>query len=356
MNYSIRQKKIIEATENKILCLSCAAAGKTRVLTERIKNLVENKGVSPRDIVAITFTNLAAEEMRTRLGSIGNEMYIGTIHGYANKICILNSISTDKYILESRFDMILKKALTIPQDRYLHPKHVLVDECQDLCPLEYAFIERIPSENFFFCGDNRQAIYGFKGASDQYLISMYQDEAYKKYYLTENYRNAKSILRFADSLLSSFTQLSPKTVPVKTAEGDVVKTGFLDAIEELEYSQNWSNWFILTRTNNELAEVQERLDKLEIPNVTFKKGEIEDGVELNNILSQNKVKVLTIHSSKGLENKNVIVVGARTYSEEERKISYVAATRAENILYWCPTIAKRGGKKKPKSNAKMIEF
>ncbi len=57
--------------------------------------------------------------------------------------------------------------------------------------------------------------------------------------------------------------------------------------------------------------------------------------ELANLLETNKVKVLTIHSAKGLENKNVIVVGARMYNYDERRIAYVAATRAENALYWC---------------------
>lgn len=54
-------------------------------------------------------------------------------------------------------------------------------------------------------------------------------------------------------------------------------------------------------------------------------------------MASNRVKVLTHHSSKGLENKNVIVVGTRLYNMEERKIAYVAATRAENALYWCPS-------------------
>ena len=57
-------------------------------------------------------------------------------------------------------------------------------------------------------------------------------------------------------------------------------------------------------------------------------------------MKDNRVKVLTIHSSKGLENKNVIVTGALLYSEEERKIAYVAATRAENALYWCSRVSK----------------
>lgn len=109
MNFNVRQKKVLEATEPKILCLATAACGKTRVLTERIRILIEEKGVNPSDIVAITFTNMAADEMRRRLGNTAGTAFIGTLHSYANKICLLNSISTDKYIANNQFDMILKK-------------------------------------------------------------------------------------------------------------------------------------------------------------------------------------------------------------------------------------------------------
>ena len=59
-------------------------------------------------------------------------------------------------------------------------------------------------------------------------------------------------------------------------------------------------------------------------------------------MREDTVKVLTIHASKGLEQKKVIVVGGKTFREDERKISYVAATRAEEELYWCPSLS--GGK------------
>ena len=58
-------------------------------------------------------------------------------------------------------------------------------------------------------------------------------------------------------------------------------------------------------------------------------------------------KVLTIHTAKGLEFKKVIVVGARSYTEEERRIKYVAITRAEQCLYMCPSICGRGYKNAP---------
>ena len=87
MYFSPKQRKIIEANEPKILCLSSAASGKTRVLTERIRYLITERNVNESDIVAITFTNMSAEEMKTRLKDCCKNMFIGTIHSYANKIC-----------------------------------------------------------------------------------------------------------------------------------------------------------------------------------------------------------------------------------------------------------------------------
>ena len=108
----------------------------TSVLTERIKRLLSDKKTKPEHIVAITFTNLAAEEMKKRLGDMAKGMFIGTIHSYANAICIANGIPTDKYLADADFDKILKKVITIPQNKYPKIKHLLIDEFQDTGDLE----------------------------------------------------------------------------------------------------------------------------------------------------------------------------------------------------------------------------
>lgn len=362
----------VDNEEHLFLTSNYIVTHNTRVLTERIRVLIEDKGIDAKDIVAISFTNMAADEMKRRIGGAASGAFIGTIHSYGNKICTINGIDTQKYLDDYDFDAILLRAVKIPSSKYPKIKHLLIDECQDLSPLEYQFLMKIPTENIFFVGDNRQAIYGFRGCTDEYLISMWKDTDFKKYYLTENYRNAPNIVRFAESFLDSYTKLSPSSMPVKTRvgilEGKEERMPFIEALEELELSQNWGSWFILTRTNNELAAAQDILNSRKIPNVTFKKGDL-DLDELAALLTSNRVKVLTIHSAKGLENKNVIVTGARLYNEEERKISYVAATRAENALYWCNAIAprtKKGHRALPKSaeagrifdksTTEMIEF
>jgi len=59
-------------------------------------------------------------------------------------------------------------------------------------------------------------IYAFKGASDEYLRDMYEDEEYKKYYLVENYRNTPEIIDFAETFIRQKESLSPSSIPVKT--------------------------------------------------------------------------------------------------------------------------------------------
>ena len=83
------QIKPVTDTEGAVLVLAGAGSGKTRVLTSRIAYLVQEKGVYPSSILAITFTNKAAKEMRERLsvmvdGSAG--MWICTIHSMCVRI------------------------------------------------------------------------------------------------------------------------------------------------------------------------------------------------------------------------------------------------------------------------------
>ena len=83
------QIKPVTDTEGAVLVLAGAGSGKTRVLTSRIAYLVEEKGVYPSSILAITFTNKAANEMKERLAAMidgASSMWVCTIHSMCVRI------------------------------------------------------------------------------------------------------------------------------------------------------------------------------------------------------------------------------------------------------------------------------
>lgn len=132
------QKAAALATEGPVLVIAGAGSGKTRVLTSRIAHLVEDLGVKPRNILAITFTNKAANEMKERLSKmIGEEaaqnMWVSTIHsmcvrilratvdripGYNKNFTIYSEVDKERVLkriitdLKLEGDSILKNAKT----------------------------------------------------------------------------------------------------------------------------------------------------------------------------------------------------------------------------------------------------
>ena len=85
-----KQYEAVINTDGPCLVIAGAGSGKTKVLTHKIAYILQEKNVKPWEILAITFTNKAANEMKERIagliGDVSNDMWVGTFHSICVKI------------------------------------------------------------------------------------------------------------------------------------------------------------------------------------------------------------------------------------------------------------------------------
>lgn len=130
-----RQKEAVVNTDGPMLILAGAGSGKTKVLTTKVAYLIEEKNINPNNILAITFTNKAAKEMKERIFKLeGNSVFyiqISTFHSFGLKIlkenCELLGYEKNFTILDSDDSLsIIKKImkeLNIDANKY-NPKSI----------------------------------------------------------------------------------------------------------------------------------------------------------------------------------------------------------------------------------------
>jgi DNA helicase-2/ATP-dependent DNA helicase PcrA len=186
------QVKAVQITSGPLLILAGAGSGKTKTLTHRIAYLIANENISPGEILAVTFTNKAAKEMRERLGVLlgqnsvnrGFMPYMGTFHG----ICV--------------------RMLRIDGETIGVPKNFVIYDEDDRRGLIKQVMKRLSiSDNEMKSRSVSVAISNAKNEMidpDQYLASAnvpYQKNLAKIYKRYEQLRKAAGALDFDDLLL-----------------------------------------------------------------------------------------------------------------------------------------------------------
>ncbi|CNF11399.1 DNA/RNA helicase [Mycobacterium tuberculosis] len=107
MDYTRAQRMAINTLDDPLLIVACAGSGKTQVISQRIIEILKRDGVRPGNVVAFTFTDKAAAELKDRVTGLataefGNihglaELYIGTMHGYALDLLTTHVPNAFKY-------------------------------------------------------------------------------------------------------------------------------------------------------------------------------------------------------------------------------------------------------------------
>lgn len=334
MKLSRLQEEILNSPDQKTIVLASAASGKTRLMTEKVRQLLR-EGIDPHEIAVITFTNMAATELKQRLGEdYKTGLFVGTVHSLANYFLTSAGIKTSSILDDEQFDELFLMVKANPSC-IKHLQWILLDEAQDSDPLQFEFLfEMINPECFFICGDIKQCIYRFNGSDPQLLEDLTFNPAVYTCELNENYRNAPNILNFAKRIIK-MTGRADNSKAMRNVTGIVNETKFNPylIISTINSRPPYNQWAILCRTNAQIQKISWILKENNIPYDTFRQGDLKRE-ELLERLQKDTVKVLTVHSAKGLEWNNVIVWGMRFYNTEEKNIGYVAATRARDVLIW----------------------
>jgi DNA helicase-2/ATP-dependent DNA helicase PcrA len=331
MQFTANQLRAINHKEGNLQLIACAGSGKTEVVARRVANLLKN-GLAPRNIIAFTFTDKAAAELKERiltrcreeLGDLPGmaEMYVGTIHAfcfdllktevpkylkydvlnevqqslfidrnskksgltistdlncrrlerykdtphYLTAISVLREAETDQKALEgcsvvnglevyrtlldemryfdysSIMDSAVYELTNSPEIRQRlgeRIKHVIVDEYQDVNPIQEAMIWLLHEGGAKVCvvGDDDQTIYQWRGSNVQGILTFQtRYPNVDQISIEENFRSSEGIVQTARAFIEQNTERLPKQMQPTDAQafepGDIVALGFGDPDKE----------------------------------------------------------------------------------------------------------------------------
>ena len=457
--FNDEQKKSIISSNKHILCIAGAGSGKTTVLTERIKFMVQYRSVNPEKILAITFTRKARQEMMKRLDNL-NLVMVETFNSFCEKILrkhndiiydkpvkvisygdrlkiinkalshlnlniskaidiyftlgqkkgktseqLANIFMNDCFFIrdyskfknrpidESAFedadgeheesarmvlgvcnyieaymkkqglrdfaDQLVDTIAFFEKHKELIPQfdYVLIDEYQDVNSTQIKLINILSPENLFCVGDPRQSIYGWRCSDIRYILD------FKEKYpgcdiitLTKNYRSTSYIVDLINDSIRNMGLTDLESSSGEKKDIHLLKCNSEDAesalvIQKISESKLPRNEiFVLARTNRRLNELSDIMKLRNIKHVVR-----SDEMKKTIMAGEDDITLATIHSIKGMEAEMVLVIGCTSNNfpcrgsehpvidmvkldeydkeEEERRLFYVAMSRAKTSLY-----------------------
>ncbi len=376
-NLNKEQADAVQTTQGALLVLAGAGSGKTKVLTSRIAYMIQHGAVAGK-ILAVTFTNKAAKEMRERLAKIVGEnivkyMWVGTFHSICGRILRqdienysfqsgkkldknftiydetdslaiikqgIKKINLDDKIYQPKLiKAIISNAKNKMQDAYTFAtfardfksqniakvfefyentlnnnnaidfddmlmlcvklleqnpevrakyynkfQHILVDEYQDTNQAQYQLVRALytnlqsdipETRSLCVVGDIDQSIYSWRGADFRIIMNFQKDFPNAKLVkLEQNYRSTANILNAANSIIENNEERVEKVLYSQKGDGEKISLyEAQDEADEANYivksirdtSENYNQFAILYRTNNQSRALEEALIAAGIP-------------------------------------------------------------------------------------------
>lgn len=360
--------------ESALICAG-AGAGKTRLLVERVARLLK-AGADPKRVAVVTFTKKSANEIATRVGQkvpSRARPVCATVHSVAMSLAVkqegslqlvtpeqeaflldevrnlapeelVEGVTNDELLLSlhrireigvfegsqglmaKAYEELLNEKGWIDFTSLLQQgcarkrslfDYVLVDEAQDLSPLQLTFLQSVASKaTFWFIGDPDQSIYAFRGSAPS-MMHQLAALCTAQYQLTANYRCGQAIVEHANNVISAndnrfdirWVSRNPEIGEVSVKEFD--HGAFEEAAVRQWLQQDPTRRCALARTQALVKDLKDA-----------------------------GLPAATVHESKGLEWDEVWVLGCETGlfphplgdRAEERRLFYVAMTRAKQKL------------------------
>ena len=423
------QTEAAQTTEGALLILAGAGSGKTKVLTSRIAYMIQHGAVAGK-ILAVTFTNKAAREMRERLAKMVGEnivkyMWVGTFHSICGRILRqdienysfqsgkkldknftiydetdslaiikqgIKKINLDDKIYQPKLiKAIISNAKNKMQDAYTFAtfardfksqniakvfefyenalnnnnaidfddmlmlcvklleqnpevrakyynkfQHILVDEYQDTNQAQYQLVKalytnlspELPPESRSLCvvGDIDQSIYSWRGADFRIIMNFQKDFPNAKLVkLEQNYRSTANILNAANAIIENNEERVEKVLYSQKGDGEKISLyEAQDEADEANYivrsirdtSENYNQFAILYRTNNQSRALEEALIAAGIPYRIYGGLKFYDRKEIKDAIAYLKL----VHNPDDSQSlKRIINVPKRAIGETTLK-------------------------------------
>ena len=201
---SLKQKEIINDQSKYITVFAGPGSGKTRLLVHKLASLALLEKVKVEQILALTFSNAAAVEFKTRLkdliGDIAYFVEVSTFHSYCFKLLeITGDLRKSETVVKDATEKILNEEV----DKSKIGRTILViDEAQDMSEAEYDFVKALMQANPYMkilaVGDSDQNIYEFRESYSYYFESLRNEEESSVHELVTNYRSKQNLIIFSN--------------------------------------------------------------------------------------------------------------------------------------------------------------